>query len=245
LQLDAPVRGKILMSGGNITLNSSVGGDVIGGNVSHLTLEPQAKINGNLSYKSEEPAKQDTGSSVIGKTNFHKIEKNREKPQIVQAFAGASFYKLIVDIILSLLLIYFFRNSILSVLNRMRTAPLKSTGIGFVYVLLAPIASVILLILIWLGIASFIFYFLVLLISVFIVKLFLGWSVLHWWSNRQKQAYQLDWKTGIVGPILLFILLIIPVLGWLVAAIIFFAATGALLGILLDQMPRLQRINKK
>lgn len=244
LDLEGPVHGKILMSGGTVTLNSTVNGNVIGGDVGHLILGPQAKILGNLSYSSNNPAQQETGSQVLGKTDFHLSNKHSEH-NATASVVTATFYKLVVDIILSALLIYFFKQGLLVLLTRMKKTPLKSGGIGFAYALLAPIASFICLLFVWLGIASFLVYAFILLISLFVVKIFLGWLLLRLWNKRQKQIYNLDWKAGVIGPIFLFILILIPILGWLILAVILFIAIGALLGELMDLLPKLQGIPRK
>jgi hypothetical protein len=240
INVQAPVHGKILMSGGSIVLNNTVGGNVSGGRVGSLTLGPQAKIKGNLSYNSPQQAQHDSGSTVMGTITYHHIQKNQRQQHTAQAVIGAALYRLGVAIILSILFIYFFKNGILTILTRMQKAPWKSLGIGFVSILLAPIASAILLILIWLGIASFLSYGLILIISIFFTNVFVGWWLMNWWNNRQKKSYQLDWKAGVIGPIVLFIILLIPVLGWLFAAIIFLIATGAFLGEIVALVPQLQ-----
>ena len=111
----------------------------------------------------------------------------------------------------------------------MATTTLKSGAIGFAYFLLFPIASVCFFILIWLGLASLLFYALTALIGVFLVKIFLGWILLRWYERRNKKHYLLDWRAGLVGPITLFLILLVPILGWFIAAMLFFIALGALM----------------
>ncbi len=244
LDLEGPVQGKILMSGGNVTLNNSVAGNVTAGHLGKLILGPQAKINGNLTYSSQQPATQESGSMVIGQTTFHRVEKQQQK-QSAQAITGGSFYQLFVGIILSILTLYFFRRGVLTVLTEMRQAPWKSLGIGFAYFLLAPLASLILLILFLLGIASFFAYLLILIISMIIADIFVGWWVMSWWNNREKHEYLLDWKAGVIGPLIIFVLSWIPILGWFVTAIIFLIAVGALVAILVSLVPELQGASKR
>ncbi len=243
LSVDAPVHGKILMTGKDITINNTVDGDVTAGEVRQLTLGPNAKIAGNLSYTSASQAQQSAGSKILGKNEMHLSEKNQENH--VLSFIKGSLYKLTIDIILSVLLIYFFKQGVQTLFIRMKENSLKNGAIGGAFIFFMPIVSIICLILIWLGFAALLSYALILLISVFLVKLFLGWLLVRWWYTRQKQTYLLDWKAGVVGPILLFLLLLIPVLGWIVAAILFCIATGAFLKELLNLVPKLQGSTKK
>ncbi len=227
LQVDGPVAGKVLINGGDITLNNSVGGNV-SGEIEELTLGSSATIAGNLNYTSPKRAEIAQGATVSGRTDYRVVE-NDEDNDAGAFLTTAALYKLVTDIILSLLFVYFFRHAIMAVINRMRGTPLKSGAIGFGYVALVPLAGIFFLFLIWLGLATYLFYFLTLIVGIFIVKLFLGWAVLHWWNRNNKKAYELDWKAAIVGPVLLFVLLLIPVFGWLAILILLFMALGALL----------------
>ena len=245
VDVQGTVHGKILTAGGDITINNAVGGNVTVEHVKQLILGPQASIAGSLIYTSAQKVQQSPSSFVAGKTTFHMQEPKQRENVPAQFLAGMGLYKLIIDIIITLLFIYFFRQGLEKLMQRMKKEPVKSGAYGFAFVLLAPLASFIMLILLWLGLASFLFVGLVWLISLFIVKVFIGWFVIALWNKQQKQhAYVLDWKAGIVGPIVLFIILLIPVLGWLMGAILFFIAVGAFSWSLVDLMPHLQGAKK-
>jgi hypothetical protein len=68
----------------------------------------------------------------------------------------------------------------------------------------------------------------------FIAKIILGWYVLEWWSRRSKKQYVLDWKAGVIGPILYMFLIFIPIIGWLAAVFLYLLALGALTLMVLD-----------
>jgi cytoskeletal protein CcmA (bactofilin family) len=222
--LEGPVNGKVIINGGDITINSSVSGNV-SGNVGTLKLGPHAVINGNLSYTSREKADSAQGAVVNGKTNYTQRKAPEHRGQ--EFLAYSSFYKLLTDIILSVLFIFFFSRSLTVLLARMTTKPVESGAIGLAFLIFFPMLAFILLLLIWLGIATFLAYFLVLLVSIFLVKVFIGWYIMRWWENRNKKTYVLDWKAGVIGPIVLFGMLLIPGLGWLAGALLMFVATGA------------------
>ena len=229
ITLDGPVGGKVLVNGGNIMINNAVNGNVEG-HAGKLTLGPNARINGDLTYSSSEKAVIDPNAVVKGKTTYHYEEQQKHAQQQMQnILTFGVFYKLITDIIVSILFILLFGRFLLAVLTGMTVSPLKSGGIGFLYIIIFPTFCFIMLILIWLGFASFIFYALSVIFGIFIVKIFTGWIILRWYKRNQKHDYLLDWKAGILGPIVIFLLILIPVLGWIVAAVIFFAAVGALL----------------
>jgi hypothetical protein len=106
-------------------------------------------------------------------------------------------------------------------------SPVLNGVFGLAFLILLPVVSAFLLILLWLGVASFLLYALIVIVSVFVAKIFLGWILLRWWYGRDRRVYNLDWKAAVFGPILMFIIGIIPVLGWLVLAIVYLISTGA------------------
>jgi hypothetical protein len=141
------------------------------------------------------------------------------------SLALASLYKVGVDVILSILFITFFSKFIMTIFSRMTVHPLKNGYVGFTFLIIFPLISAILLGLIWLGIAGFLTYGLIFLTGLFLTKVFIGWAILR----RLEEGYVLDWKAGLAGPMVVFILLVIPVLGWITLAVIMSVATGSLL----------------
>lgn len=227
VNIEAPVQGKVLLYSENATINSQINKNV-DAEVGQLTLGPNAVINGNLSYKAPKEANTNGKAVVQGKTDFKKIEKNTNKEKEKTFIAAGTIYKLLADIIVSILLILLLARFIQAITVRMANAPVRSGVYGFAYFILFPIASVFFLILIWLGIASFLLYFLSMIITVYLVKIFIGWILLKWWEGRNNQEYVLDWKAGVLGPIIAVVLSFIPVIGWFVLAIIFLIALGSL-----------------
>jgi cytoskeletal protein CcmA (bactofilin family) len=226
LLLQGPVQGKILARGGDITIDSAVGQNVEA-QVKKITLGPAAQIAGNLVYASPEKALKQDGARVHGTTTFHYLPK--EKPVAPYVFTFGAIYKLLTDIILSILFILFLGKFAEKILPRMEKTPLKSGTFGFAYLILFPIVSALFFLLMWLGLAAVLLYMITGLVALFLLKIFLGWILLRWYENRNKKQYHLDWRAGVVGPITLFLIVLVPILGWFVAAILFLIALGALM----------------
>lgn len=228
LQVDAPVKGKIYIYGGQVNINNNTGGN-IEGTIGTLILGPHAVINGDLKYQSERKATIQKGAIVRGKTEYRQTANRKDKPaDTARTISAGTIYKLAVDIIISLLLITFLPYFVKETIERAINSPLASAGIGFLYVIFWPFISIFLLLLIWPGIASFLLYGLVLIISIFLSKILIGWWILNWWNKRNKKEYILDWKAAITGSLASFILFLIPILGWAVMAIIYCMTAGSL-----------------
>lgn len=225
------VNGKVISNGGKVTINGKVGKQVEG-NVQDLTIGPNARIGGDLTYSSPQKAKISQGAQINGTEHFKLVQQQQKEPaeKVGAIITTFSIYKLIADIIISLILIYFFRQ----LLTRMFTKsfveePLKNGIYGLIFLIVMPIVSVFLLFLLWLGVVSFLFYAIILIIAVYVSKIFLGWLIVRWSYNRDKKPYILDWKAAVIGPIIVFLISLIPVIGWLFLAIIYLITTGALI----------------
>lgn len=229
LVIQGKVDGKAIINGGNVRLEGVVGKQVEG-NIGKLTIGPKAVIGGNLSYSSPEKATIDKGAVIKGTQHYTRVEKPKEEiKQFGGLFEAFSLYKLIGDIILSIALIFLLGKFIQAFAGRIVNGPFKNFVWGFAFVMLTPLVSLLLLVLLLPGVAAFIFYFLVLVFAVYLAKVFTGWLLLRWWYTRRGDKYILDWKSGVAGPLVLFIVALIPVLGWLAVAILYFITIGALI----------------
>lgn len=229
LVIQGKVDGKAIINGGNVRIEGQVGKQVEG-NMGQLAIGPKAVIGGNLSYSSPEKATIDKGAVIAGTQHYTRVEKPKEE---VKRFGGLfeafSIYKLVGDIILCIALIFLLGKFIQTFAGRVVSGPFKNFIWGFAFVMLTPLISLFLLVLLFPGVAAFIFYFLVLVFAVYLAKVFTGWLLLRWWYTRRGDKYVLDWKSGVAGPLVLFIVALIPVLGWLVVAILYFITIGALI----------------
>jgi cytoskeletal protein CcmA (bactofilin family) len=228
LQINGPVKGTIHLNGGSVTINAPIGGNVEG-NVHELTLGPQAVINGDLTYQSDNKASIQSGATVHGKVSYKQAPQNEHaKRGLAALFTLGTLYKLIGEIIIGLLLLWILRPFSLRLFAETSEAPLRNIVLGFATLILLPIAGVILLLLFWLGLATLIFYVFLLLLTMVFLPLFVGWKIMDWWEHRDKRVYAIDWKAAVLGPIVLLILSVIPIIGWLIAFILFLWILGGI-----------------
>ena len=225
LKVEGPIKGKILMAGGTVILSGVVDGDVEG-NVGTLMIEDGAEIKGDVEYTSSQRAIKKDGAIIRGQETFHAEEKNNQ--QLVSSIFKTTILKLITDILFALLLVYLFPGVLRRIIQLATSQKVRSglTGLGILF--LGPVVSLFLLFILWLGISSWLLYFLLLVLALMIGKFILGWWALKWWYGREKKEYVLDWKVAIVGPALTALLAFIPVLGWIILAALYLISLGAL-----------------
>lgn len=228
INIQAPVTGDIEVNGGQVTINAPVGGNVRG-KMDTLILGNNAVINGNLSYTADRRAVLRDGAVLKGQENFRQREEHSDSGRKIAGILTTwSLYKLIADMLGSLALIYLLYRFTTRVVARGQEEPLKNGVLGLAVLILTPIIGFFLLILIFPGILTFLLYAAALFLAAFLSKILLGYFLLRWWYGRDRIQYRLDWKAAIVGPLAMFLLFLIPIIGWLIGFILFLIALGSL-----------------
>ena len=237
LNIMAPLGKGMVAGAGQLTLNNTINGNVLAG-VGNLVMSPRAKINGNLTYYSEDKATFSTGAVVKGSVDYHqqktyKPERNNKQVEkaatkmIGTGLIMMAIYSFITTFIAGALIIRFVPRITQQTIDIIDRHPWTSMGIGFLTLVVTPIIAFLLVITI-LGIPFAVFlmtlYFIVLCVSHIFVALYAGRKISGW----------LNWKTNsyltfFMGLLAVSIGMSIPVLGWLLKFIITIVGIGSLL----------------
>jgi hypothetical protein len=221
--VDGTVSGPLEIRGGEARINGTVEGDVKV-HAGTLWLGEHAVLKKDLEYSARQDATLTPGAQVLGKT--------RRLPQAAVGKTGlalfaatASFVGLIVAGLAVVLLFPTFARSV-------ATESLSHFGrdflIGAGVLILAPIASVLLIVSLVglpLGLIGGLAYVALLLVSRICAGLVLG--TLVWRLVMKEKQFRVDWKTAIVGLALLPAVAWIPILGWIVWLVLLMAALGS------------------
>lgn len=233
IQIRAPINGKANLAGGNVDIGSEIGSDV---NVAteKLNLTSNAKVLGNLSYWSENQADLATDATVSGKTNFSKVEKPEiDKEKAAAAWAGVNLwlniYKFLVGLILGLILIWAFPNFMQKSADEILTNPLASFGWGFLFLVAAPVAIVLLFITV-LGIPLALIALFAYILIIMIAQIFTSLAIGEWLLKRFNQRGGVM-AAFIVGLVVLSLLKLIPILGGIISFIALLVGLGGYLTI--------------
>lgn len=232
LHITAPVGKDVSVAGGNVTLDTTVSGNVASA-ADQLTLGPTAKIAGNLTYLSTKQARLEPGAEVAGKT-VHNVPPKQPtpKPKPEEFLGIATSITLVLKIIgfistfiLGSLLIWFMPNYSLKTSNLIAEKPWTCLGIGFLTLVLTPIATVLLLISV-IGIPIALLLMAALFILFMIAKIFVAMLI------GQKIFVLLNQKAPLllallIGLITLEIISIIPVVGFITSFIVTLLGLGA------------------
>lgn len=245
------VDGDLVVSGGNLVCNGNIGRSIIasagtiiiGGTVEKdvnidstgsLTIGSGAVIKGNLKYASPQRADIKPDAKIKGTTTYQKtiIEKPApEKKATVADFFYSIFISIIwlcAMIILGIIFILIAPKRTVETAEMILKRPWASLGLGFLMLIVVPIASIILIctvIGIPLGLIGLMIYIVALYISKIFVSLMIGKKFLAWIKKREDVS--LIWSF-IIGLIIVSILIAIPYLGTLVSLACIVFGLGAI-----------------
>ena len=229
LSVFAPIRKGLTVGSGNVILGNSIGGDILAG-VGQLTLSPNAKVSGNLTYWSDQDAQIQQGAQILGETT-HNIPPKPQKDQPKKILGSIAITFKIISFI-STLIIGFLLIKFLPVFTKQTTEVinkrfLASLGIGFLTVVLTPIVFVILILLL-VTIPLALIHLVAFLITLYLAKIFVAF-----WAG-QKILERFDRKMGdfltyTLGLVVIYIVTMIPIIGWLAGLVVVLTGTGALI----------------
>ncbi|MEX0622243.1 MAG: polymer-forming cytoskeletal protein [Candidatus Woykebacteria bacterium] len=232
LTLAAPIGSNVKIGAGNLTISSKVDGDVEAG-VGMLRLTSRARVDGDLTYWSDQNASVDGNALVSGEIT-KKSAQGISKPSLQGVLGGFAAFNIFTTIIgfvstfiLGLLLIKFLPKFSSDTVNTLSKKPLASLGVGFLALLVTPIAFLILLVTV-VGIPIAFILIALYLISLYLARLFVMFWVGKAISTRTGRAPHEVWAF-IVGLIIYYIVTLIPVVGGITTFLVILFGLGAAL----------------
>lgn len=240
--IEGKVMGNIKAVGGEVALRGEVGKDVYVESEG-LALGPQAKLDGKLTYKAPKEATMADGSKVVGAVDFKKVEKRdvgqmkTEKKAINWLWILVWFLGILaISLIAAYLGNYFFKQRVADITNNVLNNFAKQMGWGFVWLVVIPVACLILVATI-IGIPFSIFACLVYALAIALAKVLAGMILGSWlWklitkkgANGNGKGWPINWKSILLGMVVIHLLMLIPIIGWVICFIFLLAALGGIM----------------
>lgn len=233
LEVFAPIGRGMTFGAGQATIGSEVGGNILAG-VGTLTLTNNASVDGDLVYYSDLNSEMTKiGSASVSGTITHTVpvEEHREINETGKVLAGFGFFlkvlSLLSALLVGMLVVFFAPNAMAQTTKTLSENMPISLVAGFVFYLLVPILTIILLVSL-IGIPIAILLIPLVLFLMFFSKIFvallIGQYVLTYVKQKQSMAL-----TFFIGLVIYGFITAIPIIGWLISLLALFGGTGALL----------------
>ncbi len=243
------LKGDTRLAGGNIVINGNISGPVkitadkitINGKISkeanvkavnELIIGEKAIIEGNFEYSAPKEATIASNAKIAKELVFKKLEIKDKvaKQEIFKGVITTFFVIKLIAMILTALLLYWLFGKWVENFTQDAVENLGKEAVrGFIFLFVIPIAivfSFITIIGFLLGVMSLFVYVATLMLGGIFSGILVGGLLSKYAFGEKSLA---NWKSIILGTILLALVALIPYVGWIICFIIFLASFGTLL----------------
>lgn len=253
--INGTVYGNVLTNAAELEVNGIVHGS-INANVDSLVFGEDAQVLGEVSYRSPAEAFVSPGARVPEKMEYMRMQDPR-----TAGHALTNVAKAVMTLVSVLALVMFVVTGLLAVTlyparsTELLQATIDSFALNVITGFVALFGVPILLMTIFgtiIGVPIAVFGALLYGIGLFIAKVYAGillGSLVFLFlkpqklpkstkktKTPQKKTLEVDWKSVLVGVPLLFLLGVVPILGWLIDFVLFWAVLGAVLMMMYEQL---------
>jgi len=232
IDVKTQVPGSLEIGGGNLIINNKVGKNVnfAGGN---LQLGSLADVGGNVTYYSETAALITDGAKIKGETKQNLPPKEFKEAREAGKRSGPAFFRFWMmtgffsALVIGLLLAKFVPGFTQKTADNIKSKFLANLGIGFIAVVVTPIAVFILFVTLLgipLGFILLMGYLFVIYVAKIFVAVFAGQLITRR-AFKTKSLY-LDILFGLM---IFYLLGFVPILGWIVQTVFVLASVGSIL----------------
>lgn len=233
IDLEGTVNGEVHLYGGDVAVNGLVAGAAVIKAGKSLSIGEKAIFGKSLSYSAPNEATIATGAKVGTNVTFTKAGGDRSKFSFglgagLLAFLGVLvLIKFIATLATALAAQYLFPRFTMSLSQEFVQKFWKSALVGFIGLVVTPIACILLALTgigIYFALILGALYFLAILFGGIAMGIFTGALLAKW----VKKEVEVTWYWTVLGTALVFIIWLIPVVGWLLLALLFFASFGVI-----------------
>lgn len=230
LQLLGSYTGDVEVIGGEILFDGSTAGNVILKG-EDITIGQNAIIAGDLSYPKGSKITISDKADIRGEILDAKYNKSNHRSAILGIIAMMQFVKMIGLMIVAILLVLVFPKISRKITNATLTSPGKKLLIGLGWIVIVPIVGLMVMAtLIGIPLAMLIFslYFFVIMLG----GVYAGVTLGSWLQDKFGKGKNLYWAWSLLGVLILFLLLLIPIIGWIVLIAVSWSSIGGVVSLL-------------
>ena len=229
LNVESLIEGTLRVRGGEVVINAPVGGNV-DIKAEKITLGKKAVISGNFEYTSKNEAVIMEGAKVLGKTIYNPVPAVPASGKawgLAAILGGWILFKFLAVLTAAIVLTLVCRKFAGKVTEKAWGNFGWELLRGFVVMVVTPVAAVALMVSVlgfMLGILTILAYAIIMILATIFSGIILG----SWLFKviKKRSSYEVNWKTTAVGVIALYVLSLIPFIGWIICFLIILVALG-------------------
>lgn len=227
LDLETPVLGNARIFAGDVYINSKISGDLNIRASGVLKFGPLAEVTGKIFYKGPKPAVVDQGAKLTD-INYTVWERPNAKGAVAGLLTLGFLVKLLALFLTLVVLFGLKKLQLNGLMDSIKNKPWANLGWGFVYLIISPLLAILLFLTLvgyYAGFIILFLYALALVLAKVLAAAVLGFIIMR---MLFKQPEAPVWQPILIGVVAWYLLALIPVLGFLVLAIVFLMTLGAL-----------------
>lgn len=229
LTIDAPIGGSAHIAGKTVFINSKINGSVNVTASQDLSFGPRAEVVGTVHFRGTKPALVDPAAKVKS-IDYTQFNIKNPTPQFGR-FAGLGILiQLLAFMIVGFVMMRFGRSFVVDSAGYVKSKPWASLGLGIVGLIVIPIVIILLFVTVigyYAALLVLLSYIVLLALTTILGTLFLGEYILRLF-NKSALGFP-DWQIIVLGVIVWEILKLIPIVGWVILAVIYLMVLGAAL----------------
>lgn len=233
LIIDGTVKGRIQARGGSVLIHGTIGKDVSLQATREVTIGKGGNVEGNLVYESVKEATIEQGATVHGSTTYTRraVPGNFGEQMNAALFGLIALFaliKLLVMLTSAVVGVLLFKKASVALTKSVVDNIGKELVRGFVVLILVPLAAIALLVTVIgsaFGIALGLIYGVLLIVARIATGIVAGAIVVK--VLKKTKEYEVTWQNAVIGVFALYIIAIVPILGWVADFVLFLAILGA------------------
>lgn len=234
IHLNGKINGNLTIYGDNVYINSQIGKNVKINNSGILKVSEDASITGSLTHSSPNEAQFANSSSIV--SGGYKYTKTESTNEGLNKFTTATGLLNILEglvglFVFAILILYMFPKQLFQLSENSTAKVGVNLLAGFIAVIIIPIINLLML---FTGIAVMpaltisMLYIAYLMIAYPVSAIILGYIITKLINNKKKKP-ELNYLTCIYGSIGLTVFYLIPIVGIIIAAILYLLSAGSII----------------
>jgi len=224
IRLEGSIGRNLNAAGGQVVIDGEVGGNVQV-KANQLTVGPRAHIKGDLVYAGPKKADIASGAQILGKKIYQpELARRPVVPAFGWFFRIVGFLALFV---VGVIIIAISPRAMESTADRVIATPWISLLVGFIILAVVPVAIVIIAATV-IGIPLALILLAMYLITIYFSRIFVALAIGRWLFARFGRSGVSPYLGFLVGLVILWLIVMIPYIGWFIKLIAMLLGLGAL-----------------